>query len=98
MANNKYSESVEDKAFKALDEALQIDFSDEGSQQARNGQTPDTPENRTAPTAGQRSRHAQATQEDATRRAAAARAAVANRASETPKTTNFAPANDANRP
>jgi len=27
MANNKYNESIEDKAFKALDEALQIDFS-----------------------------------------------------------------------
>ncbi len=27
MANNKYSESIEDKAFQALDEALQIDFS-----------------------------------------------------------------------
>lgn len=26
MANNKYNESIEDKAFKALDEALQIDF------------------------------------------------------------------------
>jgi hypothetical protein len=29
MANNKYNESIEDKAFKALDEALQIDFDDE---------------------------------------------------------------------
>ena len=29
MANNKYNESIEDKAFKALDEALQIDFEDD---------------------------------------------------------------------
>ena len=39
MANNKYSESVEDKAFKALDEALQIDFSDDGIP-ARTGPAP----------------------------------------------------------
>ncbi len=29
MANNKYNESIEDKAFKALDEALQIDFGED---------------------------------------------------------------------
>ncbi|NTJ65747.1 hypothetical protein G6M49_23565, partial [Agrobacterium rhizogenes] len=43
MANKKYIESVEDKAFQALDEALQIDFSDE-SLESRSGTTPDIPE------------------------------------------------------
>jgi len=69
MANNKYSESVEDKAFKALDEALQIDFSEEGIPPSRSAQTsqaaseakaPDTPAKRTR----------QVPQDDAARRAA----------------------------
>ena len=43
MANNKYNESIEDKAFKALDEALQIDFSQQKAP-SRSGKTPDAPE------------------------------------------------------
>ncbi len=43
MANNKYNESIEDKAFKALDEALQIDFGQENVP-SRRGNAPHAPE------------------------------------------------------
>ncbi|MGO7947196.1 hypothetical protein ACC722_39185, partial [Rhizobium ruizarguesonis] len=43
MANNKYNESIEDKAFKALDEALQIDFSKDNVP-SRRGDAPQAPE------------------------------------------------------
>src|SRR5262249_41583066 len=92
MANNRYSESIEDKAFKALDEALQIDFSEEGVR-SRTGHTPDATEANLSETSNPRAKQAQ---EEAARRAAAARNAAA-RAPEAPKGPPQAAANDTSK-
>ncbi|MCJ9725461.1 hypothetical protein MOV64_32080, partial [Agrobacterium sp. BETTINA12B] len=73
MANKKYIESIEDKAFQALDEALQIDFS-EDSLESRGGSTPDAPE---AIVSEPSNPPATQSQEDTARKAAAARSATA---------------------
>src|SRR6478735_3677917 len=88
MANNKYSESIEDKAFKALDEALQIDFGEDDTL-SRNGKT-DAPEAKLSETPSARN---QQNQTDAKR----ARAAKTPRQPEQPSRAPSFAANDANR-
>jgi len=93
MANKKYIESVEDKAFQALDEALQIDFSDEDLE-SRSSPTPDAPERKLSEPTKQ-------TRSDAAPKTGTARnsttTAATPRPAEAPKSPNLAAANDANR-
>ena len=97
MANKKYIESVEDKAFQALDEALQIDFSDEDLE-SRSNPTPDAPERKVSE---QTNPPIKQTRDDATLKPSAARnsttTAATPRPAEAPKSPNLAAANDANR-
>ncbi|EJZ16527.1 hypothetical protein, partial [Rhizobium sp. Pop5] len=88
MANNKYNESIEDKAFKALDEALQIDFGKE-TVPSRRGSAPEAPEANVSDPSNARNQQAQ---EEAQRRNR--RSATGEQASRAPA---FAPANDASR-
>ena len=64
MANNKYNESIEDKAFKALDEALQIDFGKDNVP-SRHGDAPQAPEGNVSDPSNARNQQAQ---EEARRR------------------------------
>jgi hypothetical protein len=90
MANNKYNESIEDKAFKALDEALQIDFEDDNTPSLV-GKKPDAPE---APVSEKPStRNQQSQDEKPRRRGSAAPPRPGEQGSRAPA---FA-ANDANR-
>src|SRR5689334_8203925 len=89
MANNKYNESIEDKAFKALDEALQIDFSQQKAP-SRSGKTPDAPEANVSENPSARN---QQEQDDSQRRRGRAKTAE----QPAPRAPAFAPANDANR-
>ncbi|TXI90516.1 MAG: hypothetical protein E6Q40_00690, partial [Cupriavidus sp.] len=73
MANKKYIESVEDKAFQALDEALQIDFSDENLE-SRSGTAPDAPERNVSEPPKQPIKQSR---DDAARQAGAARSTAA---------------------
>jgi len=86
MANNKYSESIEDKAFKALDEALQIDFGEDDTL-SRNGKT-DAPEAKLSETPS--ARNQQGSKERA-------RPANTPRQPEQPSRAPSFAANDANR-
>ncbi len=89
MANNKYSESIEDKAFKALDEALQIDFSQQKAP-SRGAKTPDAPEAKVSDTPSARSN--QQDQEESQRRRGRG-----SRAEQVARAPALAAANDANR-
>ncbi|OWK24546.1 hypothetical protein AJ87_20165 [Rhizobium yanglingense] len=89
MANNKYSESIEDKAFKALDEALQIDFSQQKAP-SRGAKTPDAPEAKVSDTPSARSN--QQDQDESQRRRGRG-----SRAEQVARAPALAAANDANR-
>ena len=88
MANNKYNETIEDKAFKALDEALQIDFSKEDVP-SRRGNATQAPEANVSDPSNARNQQGQ---EEAQRRSR--RGGAADQASRGPA---FTPANDASR-
>ena len=89
MANNKYNESIEDKAFKALDEALQIDFGQENVP-SRRGNAPHAPEANVTDPSNARN---QAQEEAQRRRGRAARTGD----QQAPRAPAFSPANDASR-
>jgi beta-phosphoglucomutase-like phosphatase (HAD superfamily) len=87
MANNKYNESIEDKAFKALDEALQIDFSQETTP-SHSGKTPDAPEAKLSDTPSARNQQPQ----DESQRRRGRSANAARTAEQAPRAPTFAPA------
>ena len=101
MATNKSNESIDDKAFQALEDALKIDF-DELKSALNDKASPDHPEDTVSGAAKQASAPSAAKSQKAQQEqtAKAARAAETQRAlspEPAPKAPSFAPANDDGR-